>query len=152
MRKRLRLLAGAALFAAAPAVAGLYAARSPHVALKITLDPTAVRPRSHCLLNPFRDRTPERLAEGYLRKMRRDGPAVVRSFVPSSAVDAYMEREAQHPIQSWRVGDREDSDGAARLVYWVRRGGGYPVDEEEVTFWLRGSGGSWVVWRYTAIY
>jgi len=152
MRKRLRLVAGVAVAAAATAVAGLYASRSTHVALKITLDPTAVRPRSRCLLNPFRDRAPERLAEGYLQRMRRDGPDVVRSLVPAADVDAYMEDEARYPIQSWRVGDREDSDRAVRLVYWVRRGGGYPADEEEVAFWLRGSSGSWQVWRYTAIY
>lgn len=65
-----------------------------------------------------------------------------------------LEKEKEWPIQSWRVGDREDAADKSELMYWVKRGNGYSknVCEEEVRFTIVRSGGSWVVGSFGAIY
>jgi len=129
----------------------LFLLRSHPVLLRIPTDDT-IRPRSYCLLNPFRDKRPEDVAEAYLNKLREGQVEVISLYIGENKY--IPEREKEWPIQSWRVGDREDATERAELMYWVRRGNGYSIDgyEEEVRFTVVRSGGRWEVKSFGAVY
>jgi hypothetical protein len=131
--------------------AWLYLTRSNPVLLTISADDT-IRPRSYCLLNPFRNKEPERIAENYLSKLRAGVITEVAPFIGSNQY--ILEEEKKWPIQSWRIGDRQDTDKKTEILYWVQRGNGYSKDgmEEEVRFFMKESNRNWRVTHYSAIY
>src|SRR5262249_46800881 len=131
-------------------VAWLYSNRSRPVIFSFSPDPAMVRPRNYCLLNPFRDRSPERIAEKRLEAMRRGDVESIRPFLHYDQEDQeyvhhILDNEKKWPIQSWRIGERLDRPGETELMFWVRRGGGYSKDygEEEVRLWIKQSGSGW---------
>src|SRR5215510_9701030 len=137
------------------AVAFLYSTRSRAVVYKFSPDPDMVRPRTYCLMNPFRDKSPEIVAETYLKGMRAGNFESIRPLFHSlEEADRILDNEKKWPIRSWRIGERRDRPGATELMYWVTRGGGYSKDdiEEEVRFWIKHPGSGWSVNSYSAIY
>jgi len=66
------------------------------------------------VLNPFRSRSPERVADAFLRAVSN-----------ARCLPGWNERTCtyviQHPVpaQSWRVADRYDSDEYVMLIYWL---------------------------------
>jgi hypothetical protein len=136
-------------------VAFLYSTRSRAVVYSFSPDPAMVRPRTYCLMNPFRDKSPEIVAETYLKGMRAGNFESIRPLFHSpEEADRILDNEKKWPIRSWRIGERRDRPGATELMYWVTRGGGYSKDdiEEEVRFWIKHSGASWSLNSYSAIY
>lgn len=131
-------------------VMALSAPRWP-VLLSVSSDPTMLRPRNYCLMNPFRDRGPERAAERYLAEMRDGHVVVIEPFLDGENRERVMSNEAKWPIRSWRVGRRKHTRQGCDLMYWVRRGNGYDA-EEEVYFAVQGLGDRARVVRYGAIY
>jgi len=134
------------------AAATLFALRGP-VLLSISPDPAMLRPRNFCLMNPFRDRSPERAADSFLEQLKAGHVAVLTPAVTGPSRKAQtIESETRWPITAWRIGRREDSDEAVEIMYWVKRGNGYSRDglEEEayVTVDRRNSR----VTRFEAIY
>jgi hypothetical protein len=129
----------------------LFLMRSRPVLLRIPPDDT-IRPRHYCLLNPFRDKAPENVAQTYLNKLREGRIEVVSPYVGESRY--ILEKEKEWPIQSWRVGNREDDADKSELMYWVKRGNGYSKGgyEEEVRFTIARSGSSWEVKSFGAVY
>ena len=121
------------------------------VLAKLGLQDT-LRPRSHCVMNPFRERGPERVCESYLAALRNGRVETIRPFAPGDRVDHIISRERQYRIVSWRIGDRMDSPNASSLMYWVRRSGGYGPYEEEVMFFLKRDRDGWTLSDFTAIY
>jgi hypothetical protein len=136
----------------------LYFTRSRPVILSFSPDPTMVRPRNYCLLNPFRDKSPEIVAEKYLKGLRDGDVESIRPFLPAHYAQENAHRipdnEQKWPIRSWRIGERVDRPGATELMFWVQRGGGYSKDgdEEEVRLWIKRSGSVWGLETYNAIY
>ena len=129
----------------------LFLMRSKPVLLTISADDT-IRPPSFCLLNPFRNKEPERVAEKYLSKLR---AGVITELAPLIGSNQYiLEEEKKWPVQSWRIGNRQDTGEKAEILYWVKRGNGYSKDgiEEEVRFFMEESGRNWRVTHYSAIY
>lgn len=129
----------------------LFLTRSTPVVLRIPKDDT-IRPAYYCLLNPFRDRGPETVAASYLSQLR-DGH--VQSVACCIGDRKYiLEREREWPIESWRIGNRTDSDGRSEIGYWVTRGNGYShrYGEEEVQVWLIRSGDGWQLQSFSAVY
>lgn len=129
----------------------LYVTRSKSVVLRIPPDDT-IRPRYHCLLNPFRDKTPEELAELILNKLRDGQVEAISPYIGESKI--FLEKESQWPVESWRVGNREDKTDKTEIMYWVKRGNGYFREgyEEEVMFEVGWTEGSWKVKSFSAIY
>ena len=129
-------------------------ARTVPVLLTITLDPTELRPRSRCIMNPFRDRSPERVAERYLSELRAGRTAVLTDLLTSSNREHIINAERKWPVESWRVGGRRDTRAGSELMYWVTRGNGYSSrgDEEEVSFQVIGFGRQAQVVGFNAIY
>jgi len=147
---RLRTLAKAAILAAIVAVAVLALTRSERpVLFRFHTGAGAVRPRAYCVLNPFRERGPERAAEAVLELMREGKPEVVAPFVAASRRDHILARETQYRVLSWRLCRRTDDSEGTALGYWVRRKG--YAGEEEVFFDVLNSRG-WEVTSYNAIY
>jgi hypothetical protein len=131
----------------------LFALRdSKPVLLLIHPDIGAVRPRSLCILNPFRDRTPEHSAEACLASMAKGNLDCLRPLLQTDQTDHYISRESKYPIQSWRVGNRWNNPGSVGLMYWVHRGGGYGPVEEEVHFTLEMRQGRPKLTSFDAIY
>ena len=126
--------------------------RNEPILFTINPDPAALRARSYCIVNPFRDRGPELAAEACLESLRHGETGVLKPLLPEVNVDHFLSRESEYRIQSWRIGGRWDSLNSARLMYWVRRGGGYPEIEEEVHIGVAMKGGKWIVSNYSAIY
>jgi hypothetical protein len=136
-------------------VAFLYSTRSRAVIYSFSPDPDALRPRNYCLLNPFRDKSPEIIAEAYLKRLRAGDFDSIRPLIHTrEEADRILENEKKWPIQSWRIGVCHERPGETELMCWVTRGGGYSTDgvEEEVRFWIKHSGTGWTVNSYSAIY
>ena len=138
--------------ASALLVTTLFLARSHPVIAILNFDPSAVRPRRICIMNPFRDRDPEKAAERYLHALAGGKPEVIRPLVRGENGDHFVSRELQYRIVSWRVGRRLDGLDNSFIMYWVKRGGGYPYGEEEVHFEVVKSNGRWSAVQFGAIY
>jgi len=130
-------------------VAILYLSRSRWVVLLSIPPDDTIRPRHYCILNPFRDTRPEKLAEMYLAKLSAGEVEAISSYIRDRETILGLERK--WPIQTWRVGNREDKAGKTDIMYWVRRGNGY-TGEEEVLFELTRTGASWEVESFSAVY
>jgi hypothetical protein len=131
-------------------VGSLYVTRSQPVMLRLTPDDN-IRPRYYCLMNPFRDRTPEKVAEDYFGKLAAGQVASISCC--TRQYDHISEREKEFPILSWRIGNRQDNTEESELMYWVKRGNGYPVGhEDQVHFRMVRSGNIWKLQSFSAIY
>ena len=129
----------------------LFLTRSNPVVLRIRKNNT-IRPPYYCLLNPFRDRGPETVAESHLNQLR---VGQVQSIACCLGDRKYvLEEEKKWPIQSWRIGNRTDSAGRSYIVYWVTRGNGYSryANEEEVHVTIIRSGDAWKLQSFSAVY
>jgi hypothetical protein len=112
--------------------AAILADRRP-VLIRVSPDRTRVRPRTYCVMNPFRDRGTERAAAEFLTQLA-SGNVRVLPLSEASSRDYFVERETEFPIRRWRIGRRENLGNRVELMYWVKRGNGYSRDgyEEEV--------------------
>lgn len=113
----------------------------------------SIRPRNYCVMNPFRDTIPEKIAASYMTRMRDGNVDIVAPFIKREKEDIphMLDNERTYPIQSWRIGDRKDKDNETEIMFWVKRGGNYS-GEESVWFWLTHSGDVWTMTGYNAIY
>ena len=129
-------------------------ARTRPVLLSVSPDRSELRPRNHCIMNPFRDRSPERAAERYLSELRAGHAEVLTDLVASDNREHIIDAERKWPVESWRVGRRRDTPNGAELMYWVKRADGYSSrgDEEEVSFRVLGFGPQARVVGFGAIY
>src|SRR5262245_9953338 len=159
MKKTLIRLSLAIAILSAFSAALLYSTRSRPVIFSFSPDPAMVRPRNYCLLNPFRDKSPEIIAEKHLEALRKDDVESIRPFLhydqdDQEQVHHILDNEKKYPIRSWRIGERRDRPGETELMFWVTRGGGYSKDlgEEEVRLWIKQSSSGWSLNSYDAIY
>src|SRR5262245_2145673 len=158
MKKTLIRLSLAIAILSAFSAALLYSTRSRPVIFSFSPDPDMVRPRNYCLLNPFRDKSPEIIAEKHLEALRRGDVESIRPFLhydqdDQEHVHHILDNEKKWPIRSWRIGERQDRPGETELMFWVIRGGDYSkYGEEEVRLWIKQSGSGWSLNSYNAIY
>ena len=153
MPRKLKTLLFAIAFCLLASLATLFGIReSKPVLILINPDIDAVRPRSLCILNPFRDRLPEHTAEACLASMANGNLDCLRPLLHPDQAELFTSRESKWPIQSWRVGNRWDNPDSVGLMYWVRRGGGYGPVEEEVYFTLEMRLGNAKLTSFVAMY
>lgn len=131
-------------------LAAATASRRP-VLISVSPDPTMVRPRNYCVMNPFRDRSPEQAADRLLSNLRAGDLAALAKM---NVDDHILENEQKWPVVRWRIGRRNEESDRTELMFWVVRGNGYmPGDyEEEVYVTVRGKGPSAVVTGFAAVY
>src|SRR5262245_18704886 len=102
MKKALIPLSLSIAILSALTVALLYFTRSRPVIFSFSPDPTMLRPRNYCLLNPFRDKSPEKIAEKYLRSLRDGDVESIRPVITAENALHIIDNEKKWPIQSWR--------------------------------------------------
>lgn len=126
--------------------------RSHPVLLKIPTTDDSTNPRYYCIVNPFRDKGPETIAEAHLNRLSDGQIETVSCCVGERKY--VLEKEKQFPIRSWRLGNRSDDQNGSQLVYWVKRGNGYPANGyvSEVHFTVIRVGASWQVLSFSAVY
>src|SRR5262245_26601423 len=84
----------------------------------------SIRPRDRCLMNPFRDKRPEALAEKTLEELKNGNTEVLNPFdanAPEGDKKHHQEREKEFRIKYWHIGDREDTKETVSITYWVAR-------------------------------
>jgi len=116
---------------------------------RINLDPAAVEPLYLVIMNPMRDRSPEREADKFFRQLAAGHVRRLEPFFGPNRQLIVVE-EVRYPPVSWTVNSREDTNDNVSLSYRVKRGGGYPVVGDaqfEVT-----RSPAWKVTLYNATY
>ena len=112
-----------------------------------------IRPRSYCVMNPFRDRSAELNAESVLGELKSGNTSALLPYLPDlddGQRERHLSNESVYRIVSWRIGGIEVSDQLS-IKYWVSRSN-YPGGEEEATFYFSRSGDQWKLDSYNAIY
>lgn len=120
----------------------------------------SIRPRNYCVMNPFRDKQPEKLAEEVLLQLKDGNTEVLIPYLMNTTEDQknhFLESERKLQIKNWRIGSREDSEDNISIMYWVSRQN-YHHDFsgndhlEEVHFYFIREGNSWKLKDFGAIY
>ncbi|MBX3243627.1 MAG: hypothetical protein KF685_04055 [Acidobacteria bacterium] len=99
----------------------LYVFRQSNPVILCTSLDDSIRPRHHCLMNPFRDTRPEVIAEEYLTQMKEGNLNKILAFVSDENKERIQEAEKKYRIQTWRVGERVDLADRVEVIYWVTR-------------------------------
>jgi hypothetical protein len=120
------------------------------VLLRLNLDPGALQPPFLTLLNPFRDRGPERVADAYLRRLSTGELAEARRYFGANR-EAIEVREPQYPPLNWKIANRADESGHVTLTYTITRGGGYRGASTAIVVAARHAG-QWRIATYNAWY
>lgn len=114
----------------------LYLQRNSRPAVVCTSLDDSIRPRNYCLMNPFRDKQPEILAESLLHELKSGNPNALIPYLNNATEDEknhFPENEKLYKIKNWRIGDREDSEDTIYLTFRVSREN-YPDILESVAF------------------
>jgi len=107
------------------------------------------------IFNPFRDRSPEAAADAFLRRLHSARPAEVLGEVIADPerLEVVITREAEHPIESWTLGDRSQcGHHSVFLHYWPTRRHLPKEDCLPVTVVMRKFKESWKVEEFIAAY
>jgi hypothetical protein len=130
----------------------IFEKRSSPIIFCVPLD-GGIRPRNHCLLNPFRNRDAEAISERLLEELNNGNIDALIPYLADRNTDhqeRYLSNEKQYRIKAWRIGEIEMSGNEPNIQYWVSRSN-YQGEEEVRFFFLRTSEG-WNLRSYTAIY
>lgn len=114
----------------------LYLQRNSRPAVICSSLDDSIRPRDYCLMNPFRDKQPEILAENLLRELKNGNLNALIPYLNNATEDEknhFLENEKLYKIKNWRIGGREDSEDTIYLTFWVSREN-YPDILEPVDF------------------
>lgn len=131
----------------------LYLTRESRPVITCLARDSNIRPRTRCLMNPFRDRTMEDEAEVVLRSLQAGDTGTLVPFIADANEDhrnRYLGNETKYRIKSWQLGGWSVEGSESYLTYWVTREN-YEW-EEEVTFHMKRAGEDWKVIEYSAIY
>ncbi len=119
-----------------------------------------IRPHNYCLMNPFRDKQPEILAEAVLEQLKNGNPNSILPYLGESSEiqfseyvrNSFVEKERSYRVENWRIGDREDSIGGSAIEYWVLRNNSFNEYEQRVYVWVAKEGGNWELKLFNAGY
>lgn len=122
------------LFAASSVAIGsvLFIQRNSRSAIFCMSLNDSIRPPKYCLMNPFRNKQPEILAENILQELKNGNTNILLPYLNNLDEDRknhFLENEKQYRIRNWRIGGREDSADTTYITYWVSREN-YPVNAE----------------------
>ncbi len=108
----------------------LYIQRNSRPALFCTSLDDSIRPRNYCLMNPFRDKQPEILAERIFQELKNGDINILLPYlnglsdernVTEDEIKRFLENEKRYKVKEWRIGNREDSETAIYITYRVSR-------------------------------
>jgi hypothetical protein len=99
------------------------------------------------VLNPLRDRQPERAADAFLRAMQSGRCEQLLGFYDAHSREDICGRERVYPITGWKLLDRSDTGDQVRLFYLTFR----PMPANTFVTLVRTTGG-WRVQSYLCDY
>ena len=105
------------------------------------------------IFNPFRDRQPERSAEGFLQRLNvGDCESAMSGLAQELQYQKdTCEHEKTNPLTSWRIRNRTDEPQSVRMYYQVGRQK-YPDLKGQVWITVEKRGDQWQVTRYDRSY
>jgi hypothetical protein len=115
----------------------------------------SIRPRNYCLMNPFRGKKPEILAETILQELKNGNPNVIVPYLNDLTEDRrnhFLENEEKYQVESWRIADREDSENKISLMYWVSRRNYFDGHLENISFFFELEDNEWKLKQFDATY
>lgn len=150
---KLFIIAGtvAALLVVAGSTVFLYIRRDKPTVTCVPLD-HGTRTRHFCIMNPFRDRQAEAIAEQILEGLKQGNARILVPYLANRAEDdreRYLSNEREYRITSWHNGEVETNGDELNIRYWVSRLN-HPGDE--VHFFFVRTEGQWKLGSYNAIY
>jgi hypothetical protein len=116
-------------------------------------DQGELRRPAFSLLNPFRNREPEKAAEDVLRDLGRGDVATALERVQSTervSPDVYA-KELEYPVRKWKLADRRDSAHEVMLLYRASRGSSERFDWD-IRMSVQKRGERWVVTEFMTDY
>jgi hypothetical protein len=116
-------------------------------------DPGELRRPSFSLLNPFRNREPEKAAEDVLRDLGRGDVTSALERVQSEervSPDLYA-KEQEYPLRKWKLANREDNAHEVTLLYRASRGSSERFDWD-VRMRVQRRGDQWAVTEFMTAY
>lgn len=120
----------------------------------------SIRPRNYCVMNPFRNKQPEKMAEEVLLQLKNGNTEAIIPYLNDVTEDRknhVLESEKELQIKTWRIGDREDSEDKISIMYWVSRQN-YSYDVygndhlEAVSFYFNREENEWKIKQFNAGY
>ncbi len=130
----------------------LYTQRSLRPALLCTSLDDSIRPRNYCLMNPFRDKQPEVLAEKILQELKNGNTNAILPYLREINKNRILEGEKKYQVENWRIGDREDSENQISLFYWVSRKDYLDGHLENISFFFEREDNQWKLKQFEAGY
>ena len=112
------------------------------------------RTRHFCIMNPFRDRQAEMIAEQILEELKAGNTNVLIPYLSERGTDdrdRYLSNESEYRITSWHNGEFQTTGEELSIQYWVSRSN-YPAIREEVHFLFSRTEGHWKLSSYNATY
>lgn len=99
--------------------ATLYLMRSQSVLYRSSVLPDGTGEPSFLVLNPLRDRSPERSGEAFLESLRSGRCAETVGNLLSEEQRRYVcAKESEHVLETWRLKNREDLTEKTKLFFW----------------------------------
>jgi hypothetical protein len=154
-RDRLRWFLALLALAGTVSMAALYAMRSRPVlwAPYKKNETISIGGPSFSILNPFRNRDPERPAETFLNMLKTNECDKAMATLPFTEVyRSYIcGKELERRLFSWRMTDREDTSERVKMFYWSRREGSEGI-EGPVWVTVQKLGAAWQVTDFECWY
>lgn len=110
------------------------------------------RTRHFCIMNPFRDRRAEAVAEYILEQLKAGNTNVLVPYLSEKEDDdreRYLSNESEYRITSWHNGEVDINGEELSIQYRVSRRN-HPGDE--IHFFFARTEGQWMLRSYNAIY
>jgi len=114
----------------------------------------SIRPRNHCIMNPFRDKEAEKIAESILEKLKNGQTESLVPYLTDLEEDnrnQILENEKEYQVEDWRIARRVQTANTLTLMYWTSRKN-YEVPEEETHFAFVRDDNEWRLKSFGAIY
>ncbi len=111
------------------------------------------RSLKRCVMNPFRDKEPENIAENILKELRNGKTTSITPYLferNENNKNHILEKEKVFQAEGWRIGERIDTADTSNLMYWIAHEN-YP-GEIEVHFDFILDSNQWKLIQFGAVY
>lgn len=116
-------------------------------------DPGELQSPSFAVMNPLRDKAPERVANEVLSDLQRgDASGALRRIDGARSEIAHIEaKERAYPLRRWKLVNRRDAEQQVTLFFRTARGASERFDAP-LTMTVQRRGGRWAVTEFDPIY
>lgn len=133
----------------------LYGQRDSRPTIICTSLDDSIRPRDYCLMNPFRDKQPEFLADKVFHELKNGNTKIILPYLENlneEQKNHFLENETKYKIENWRIGNRKNAENKSEIMYWVSRRDYFDGHLENVWFSFEFENGEWKIKSWGAGY